>query len=248
MVIFTSSGDMIVQRKNVDACQWIEYSAMLVKQYCKETQNRDNRIYDLRGVSICNMAGDLKEFVKGYLSCSSTKNFNNHISSSLITEVHDALEIFSEVYNSGSSKKYAEKLEEEFPAMFKYMRIVNMLLSELVKRGIVVTQHISASSSSVYLDLDYKNLTSIRISDHYTEYDGFQLIMADERPAEAGSGGVYNVKPSFTDEEVMKVIGFIVNRVSGEREAKCRSQYIEYLKSRKAQYKEENPNFQGVEM
>lgn len=249
MVIFASNGDLIVQGRNKEACQWLEYSALQVLQYCKETKDRKNRLYDLRGTMVCYMAGDLKEFVKEYISENrKKKNYENHVSSSMIIAIHDALEIFSEVYNSMSSKKYTLRLEQAFPVMFKYKRVVDLLMEKLVAADFYVYRCDSASSSSVYFDIDYGKLSPIRVSDHYVEYEGIQLLVMEEKPEEAGSNGVYHIKTDFNQESMEKVVDFIVQRLVSERFSVYRSQYAEYLKSVKDAYKDKNVKYQEVVM
>lgn len=247
MVVFSSNGDLIVQRRNVDACQWLEYTAMLVTQYCKETSGRNKRLYDLRGVEICNMAGDLKEFVKGYFSRSGKRcNYSNNMSSSMILAIHDALDIFGDVYNSGSSKKYAQRLEEGFPVMFKYKRIVDLLIAKLQDHDFYLMRCDSASTSSVYLDIDYNNLPKIRVSDHYVEYEGIQIILSEERPEEAGKNGVYHILPEFSDDLVGKILDFAVQRLVNERYAQFKAQYNEKVLAMRSSYKADNPKYQEV--
>ena len=156
MVTFPSNGDIIVQQKNCQACQYIEYFAICVKQYCKETINRDKRLYDLRGVVISTMANDLKEFVKGYLERDGKKkNYEDHITMSMIQNIVEALEIFGEVYDSASTKKCAKLLRDRYPEVFIYSEIVNMVISVLKKNNFIVSSYASSSTSSVYLDIDY---------------------------------------------------------------------------------------------
>lgn len=246
MVIFTSK-ELIVQRKNVDACQWLEYTAMLVQQYCKETADRRKRLYDLRGVEICNMAGDLKDFVKGYWNVDTKKAvYANNISSSMIIAIHDALKLFGEVYDSGSSKSCAQKLESLFPAMFKYKKVVDVLLSKLKEQKFCVCRSDSASTSSVYLNIDYNSLSKIRISDHYVPFEGLQLLLSEEKPKEAGTKGVFHIKPDYEDAMISRVEDFIVSRLVSERSSLLESKYKEMLNSIKSDYKDQNPNYQEV--
>lgn len=246
MVIFTSK-ELIVQRKNVEACQWLEYTAMLVLQYCKETAGRKKRLYDVRGVEICQMAGDLKEFVKGYQNVDTTKvSYANNVSSSMIVAIHDALEIFGNVYDSGSSKSCAQKLEALFPVMFKYKKIVDLLLSKFKEEDFCVCRCDSASTSSVYFDIDYNKLSKVRVSDHYVDYNGIQILVVDSKPKEAGSNGVYHICDDFSEESTNKVLDFVVQRLVGERNKLIESQYKEMLGSVKSAYKNENPQYKEV--
>ena len=44
MVSFVSNGDLVVQQKNCEACQYLEFFAISITQYCKETRNRERQI------------------------------------------------------------------------------------------------------------------------------------------------------------------------------------------------------------
>lgn len=250
MVIFASNGDLIVQRRNTDACQWLEYTALQVLQYCKETAGRNKRLYDLRGVMVCNMAGDLKDFVKGYLEVKDNKrnNYRDHISSSMIVAIRDALDAFGRVYESGSARKCVERLEEEFRTLFKYEKVVRVLLEKLSSEGMfVVSRCDSASTSSVYFDLDYGTLTKVRVSDHYVDYDGIQLLIVSSIPEEAGKNGVYFVKEDYDQAGIEKVVGFIYQRLVNEKTSAVASMYKEYLKGIRDKYKDENQNYKMVQ-
>lgn len=157
MVTYTENGDIILHQKNEIACQYLEYYAINVIQYCKETMKRDKRLYDLRGIVISNMANDLKEFVKGYMERKDKrKNYEQNLTASLIEDVVEAMSLFGSVYNSLSFKKCSELLKEEFPQVFLYKDIVQKLVSALKKSNFIVLRSESASTSSVYFDIDYK--------------------------------------------------------------------------------------------
>lgn len=248
MVTFPSNGDIIVQQKNCSACQYIEYFAICVKQYCKETQNRDKRLYDLRGVAISSMANDLKEFVKGYLEREGKKkNYEDHISMSMIQNVVEALEIFGDLYDSVSAKKCAKMLRDRYPEVFIYGEIVNNIISVLKKNNFIVTSYMSSSTSSVYLDIDYKTLMSIRISDHFKErYDGIQVLFGKLKDERAGSDNIYFIREDQMSHDLNKVVEFIKISLSYQKSIIAKKKYAVFLQTQKTSYKEENSSYKEV--
>lgn len=248
MVTIASNGDLIVQQKNLPACQYIEYYAICVKQYCKETMNRDKRLYDLRGVVISTMANDLKEFVKVHLARGSKKkNYNNHISMSMIQNVVEALEIFGDLYDSVSSKNCAKMLRDNYPEVFVYGEIVNTVITTLKKNNFVVSQRKSASTSSVYLDIDYKTLMSVRISDHYRQdWEGIQIIFGKIKDEHTGSNSIYFVREDQIKHDLPKVVSFVKTTLCYYKNIIARKKYEEYISNQKASYKEENSEYKEV--
>lgn len=248
MVSFVSNGDLVVQQKNCEACQYLEFFAISITQYCKETRNREGRLYDARGIAISNMANDLKSFVKGYIErdCKK-KNYENNVSVSMLINITEALDIFGEVYNSGSCKKYANILKEKHYSIFLYRDIVDSVISSLKKANFIVTRCDSGSTSSVYLDVDYGMLQQIRISDHYRpDFNGIQLIMCDEKIAEAGSNSVYYLRTESVEHDLNKVIGYMICSLKYSKNKIANLKYLESVKERKSIYKEESTKFQEV--
>lgn len=248
MVTFPSNGDIIVQQRNCVACQYIEYYAICVKQYCKETMNREKRLYDLRGVVISNMANDLKEFVKGYLERENKKkNYEDHISMSMIQNVVEALEIFGDVYDSVSTKKCAKMLRDRYPGVFIYGEIVNTVVTTLKKNNFIVSRYESSSTSSIYLDIDYKALMSIRISDHYKEnFDGIQILFGKIKDERAGSDNIYFIREDQMSHDLEKVVGFVKTSLSHQKSMVAKKKYAEFLTTQRTSYKEENSNYKEV--
>lgn len=248
MITFTTNGELVVQQRNVQACQQLEYTAMLVTQYCKETKNRDKRLYDLRGVMISAYANDLKDFVKGYIEREGKKRVYEHnVSASMLEHIAEALEIFGDVYDAGSFKTCAKHLKEQYPQVFMYSGIISKLSEVLKSSGFVVTKCESTSTSSVYLDVDYKNLSSIRISDHKSnEFKGIQILMSKGAHPDAGKNGIFCIREEEAEHDLEKVIEFVSNRLRYERNAIMQAQYQEALKKQKPQYKEDNDQYKGV--
>lgn len=248
MVVFSSNGDLIVQQRNCQACQYLEYSAMLVEQYCKETKNRGKRLYDTRGVVISLMANDLKDFVKGYIERKDKKkNYDSNVSASMIESITKALDIFGDVYNSCSCKKCSESLKKEFPYVFLYEGILSMLLDKLKANSFTVTRCDSASTSSIYLDIDYGNLTPIRVSDHVSEgYNGVQIILLKSGSSKINIKDVYSVREEYMEHDTGKVVEFIVGRLRKDRSAMVMAKYFEDLREQRSKYKDENARYQGV--
>lgn len=249
MVTYTANGDIILNQKNEIACQYLEYYAINVIQYCKETMKRDKRLYDLRGIVISNMANDLKEFVKGYMERKDKrKNYEQNLTASLIEDVVEALSLFGSVYNSLSFKKCSELLKEEFPQVFLYKDIVQKLVSALKKSNFIVLRSESASTSSVYFDIDYKNLSSIRVSDHYKEsWDGIQIIFSKTRHEKAGSNSIYCVREDYFNHDLEIVVQLVIKNLKFQKQRLANKQYLELIQSSKSGYKEANSKYQEVE-
>lgn len=249
-IINTSQGDLIVQSKNLDACQMLEYYAMCVSRFCKETQNRQERLQDLQGIVVCHMAEDLKDFTKTYLSekCS-VKNFERNVSAQLIDRIVDALEIFGELYNSASCKKQAEKWKEAYPLLFKFRDITKHIIGKLREAGFILHSKSSASSSSVYIDVDYESLSSIRISDHQSNsFDGIQILLIDgERPVMNNKVGyAYSVRMSDFEHDLEKVTGYIIGILGRQRTELNRILYSKALEEKKKEYHSANPEYKSV--
>lgn len=249
MVAYSSNGDIIVQQKNDIACQYLEYYALSVIQYCKETMKRDKRLYDLRGIVISNMANDLKDFVKGYVERKDKKkNYEQNLTASFIENVVEALSVFGSVYNSGSFKKYSEVLKNEFPQVFLYKDIIQKLVTELKRSNFIVLRSESASTSSVYFDIDYKNLMSIRVSDHYKEsFDGIQIIFCKTKHEKAGSNYVYCIREDYFTHDLNSVTSFVIQNLRYQKQQIANKQYLELVQNSKTLYKDENSRYQEVE-
>ena len=249
-ILNTSQGDLIVQSKNLDACQMLEYYAMCVIRFCKETQNRQERLQDLQGIVVCHMADDLKEFTKTYLNekCS-VKNFERNVSAQLIEKIVDALEIFGELYNSASCKKQAEKWKEAYPKLFKFRAVTNHVVEKLCDAGFILYSKSSVSSSSVYIDVDYESLSSIRISDHQsTTFEGIQIILTDgERPVMNNKiGYAYSVRVSDFEHDLEKVMGYVTGILSRQRTEINRILYSKSLEEKKKEYHSANPEYKSA--
>lgn len=248
MITFTSSGELVVQQRNLQACQELEFTAMLVTQYCKETKNRDKRLYDLRGVMISAYADDLKEFVKGYIEREGKKRvYENHVSASMLEHIAEAMEIFGEVYDAVSFKNCAKQLKNHFPQVFMYNGVISRLFDVLKENGFVVTKCDSTSTSSIYLDVDYKNLSPIRISDHKSkEFQGIQILMSKGSHPDAGKDNIYCIREEDVEHDLEKVSEFVANRLRIERSKIMQKQYADALKDQKTKYKEDNTQYKGV--
>lgn len=248
MVNILSNGGLVVQQKDLVACQYIEYYALCVKQYCKETVNRDSRLYDLRGVVISNMANDLKDFVKQFLSKKDKKFSNrNNVSISMISNIVEALEIFGGLYNSGSCKKWAGALKEEYSGVFAYSNIVNIFIQTIIDNGFVVTKCESSSTSSIYLDIDYGSLLSVRISDHYSEdFKGIQVIYNKEKHEKAGTENIYSIREDYKDHDMKKVLSFVLQSLKYQKNKLARKKYEEFISKSKNEYMKENSQYKVV--
>ena len=249
-IINTSQGDLIVQSKNLDACQMLEYYAMCVIRFCKETQNRQERLIDIQGIAVSHMADDLKEFSKTYLGekCNS-KNFGLNVSAHLIEKTVDALEIFGGLYNSASCKKQAEKWKEAYPLLFKFRDITKQVIEKLCGSGFVLNSKTSASSSSVYIDVDYKGLSSIRISDHLSNgFDGIQILLVDgERPVLTNKlGYAYSVRMSDYEHDLEKVLEYVIGILARQRTELNRILYSKALEGKRDEYRSANPEYKSV--
>lgn len=246
-VVYASNGEVILTHRGLQACQQLEFSAILVSQYCKETKNRNDRLYDLRGVVISAMANDLKEFVKGIQdNKSKLLKHGITISASMVENIHEALILFGDLYDSGSCKKYALKLKELFPEVFKYKFVVDSLISAINQNGFKISRSDSASSSSIYLDIDYKSISSIRISDHYNEFEGMQLLLCKSKPEQAGGNGVFYVLEDNIENSLKSAVSYIMNSLIWQRDNIAKAFYMEQVNKKKSKYKEENNKFKEV--
>ena len=248
-VTFASNGDLILNERNLEACTMLEYYAVTITQYCKETSNRDVKVYDLKGTAVSHMANDLKEFAKGYMERDGKrKNYGNNVSSAMLMHITEALEVFGNSYNSGSCKSTAKALKEKYADAFKFAEIVDAFTRDLLERGFRVSICRSVSSSSMYLDVDYKRGKSIRISDHVSkDFEGFQVIFAKKRPPESGANGIYSISEENTTHDLEAVKGYIIKSLEYERANAGRKLYMADLSNYKSAYKNSNPNYRSVD-
>lgn len=247
MVEFEENGDIVISQNGLSACQYLEYYAMCITQYCKETADRNKRRYDLRGIVISNMANDLKSFVTGYQENKCKGNSEVNLTSTMIEGISDALEIFGKVYESECCLEYSRYLREEFHCVFRYREFTNKLTESLKGNGFIVSMSESASTDSMYLDIDYGNLMSVRISDHLNKsYEGIQVIFCDERLVECGTNYVYCIRKDYYKHDLMKVISFVLQNLRYQKSQIANKQYLELVKASKSLYKTSNTRFREV--
>lgn len=249
-VTFASNGDLVLNERNLEACNMLEYYAVTVIQYCKETSNRDLKVYDLKGTAVSHMANDLKEFAKGYIDRDGKKkNYDNYASASMLRNITNALEMFGESYNSGSCKSAAKAMKEKYSNAFMFEDIVSAFTKSLLDKQFRVSMCRSVSSSSIYLDIDYKRVGSIRISDHVSkDYKGYQVIFGKKRCAESGSNGIYSICESTMSHDLDAVKGYIIKNLEYERVLKGRELYKSDLGNYKNEYKTSNPNYRSLDL
>ena len=249
-VTFASNGDLVLNERNLEACNMLEYYAVTIIQYCKETSNRDSKVYDLKGTAVSHMANDLKEFAKGYMEREDKKkNYDNYVSASMLRNITNALEVFGESYNSGSCKSTAKAMKEKYSNAFMFADIVYAFTKDLLDKQFRVSMCRSVSSSSIYLDIDYKRMRSIRISDHVSRgFEGYQVIFGKKRCAESGSNGIYSICESTMEHDLDAVKGYIIKNLEYERVSRGRELYKTDLGNYRNEYKTSNPNYRSLDL